>query len=44
MSRRPGRIVAEVAVDLPHPRLPEMRSSPEYSHLVGQVVTLLEEA
>jgi NitT/TauT family transport system ATP-binding protein len=44
MSRRPGRIVAEVAVDLPHPRLPELRSSPEYSRLVGQVVKLLEEA
>jgi NitT/TauT family transport system ATP-binding protein len=44
MSRRPGRIVAEVPVDLPHPRTPELRSSPEYSHLVGEVVKLLEEA
>ena len=44
MSQRPGRIVAEVPVDLPHPRVPELRSSPEYSHLVGEVVKLLEEA
>lgn len=44
MSRRPGRIVAEVPVDLPYPRVPEVRSTPEYSRLVGQVVKLLEEA
>jgi NitT/TauT family transport system ATP-binding protein len=44
MSRRPGRIVAEVSVDLPSPRVPELRSSAEYSRLVGQVVRLLEEA
>jgi len=44
MSRRPGRIVAEVPVDLPSPRLPELRTSPEFSRIVGQVVKLLEEA
>jgi NitT/TauT family transport system ATP-binding protein len=44
MSRRPGRILAEVPVELPHPRVPALRSTPEYSHLVGEVVKLLEEA
>ena len=44
MSRRPGRIVAEVPVDLPYPRVPEIRTSPEYSRIVAQVVDLLEEA
>ena len=44
MSRRPGRIVADVPIDLPYPRGPEVRTSPEYSRLVGQVVGLLEGA
>jgi NitT/TauT family transport system ATP-binding protein len=44
MSRRPGRVVAEVAVDLPYPRVPELRSSAEYSRIVGVVVSHLEEA
>ena len=44
MSRRPGRIVADVPVELPYPRVPEVRTSPEYSRLVGQVVELLEGA
>ena len=44
MSRRPGRIVAEVPVDLPYPREPDVRTSAEYSKLVGEVVNLLEEA
>jgi NitT/TauT family transport system ATP-binding protein len=44
MSRRPGRIVAEIAVDLPYPRSQEVRTSAEYSRLVGEVVKQLEEA
>ena len=44
MSRRPGRIVAEVPVDLPYPRRPEVRTTAEYARLVGQVVGLLEGA
>src|SRR5437667_274421 len=31
MSPRPGRIVAEVAVPLPHPRVPELRTDPTYT-------------
>ena len=41
MSRQPGRIVAEVPVDLPYPRVPEVRASPMYSQLVGQVIKSL---
>jgi len=41
MSRQPGRILAEVPVDLPYPRAPEIRTSPEYGRLVGQVIKLL---
>jgi NitT/TauT family transport system ATP-binding protein len=44
MSRQPGRIVAEVPVDLPYPRTPEIRSTSEYSHIVGEVVKILGEA
>jgi NitT/TauT family transport system ATP-binding protein len=44
MSRQPGRVVAEVPVDLPYPRIPEVRTSPAYSRTVGEVIGLLEEA
>jgi NitT/TauT family transport system ATP-binding protein len=44
MSRRPGRILAEVEVDLPYPRQPALRTSPEYSAVVRQVLDALEEA
>lgn len=44
MSARPGRIVAEVPVPLPHPRVPEIRTDPEYTRIVGQVVSLLGSA
>jgi NitT/TauT family transport system ATP-binding protein len=41
MSPRPGRIVAEVPVPLPHPRRPDIRTAPEYTRIVGEVVALL---
>jgi NitT/TauT family transport system ATP-binding protein len=41
MSPRPGRIVAEVPVNLPYPRVPELRTSPEYTRIVGEVVAQL---
>src|SRR5436190_24044710 len=41
MSARPGRIIAEVPVPLPHPRVPEIRTAPEYTRIVGEVVALL---
>ena len=44
MSPRPGRIVAEVPVPLPQPRAPELRTDPEYTRIVGEVVALLGSA
>jgi NitT/TauT family transport system ATP-binding protein len=31
MSPRPGRVAADVAIDLPHPRQSELRTAPEYA-------------
>jgi NitT/TauT family transport system ATP-binding protein len=44
MSARPGRIVAEVPVPLDHPRVPTLRTDPEYTRIVGEVVSLLGSA
>jgi NitT/TauT family transport system ATP-binding protein len=44
MSARPGRIIAEVAVPLPHPRVPEIRTDPEFTRIVREVVSLLGSA
>ncbi len=41
MSPRPGRIIQEVPVDLPYPRLPAIRTNPEYTRIIGQVIRLL---
>jgi len=37
MSARPGRIKAEVAVDLPHPRLYTVKTAPEFSALKARL-------
>jgi len=37
MSARPGRIKAEVAVDLPHPRLYTVKTTPEFSALKARL-------
>jgi NitT/TauT family transport system ATP-binding protein len=44
MSARPGRIIAEVPVPLPHPRVPEIRTDPEFTRIVREVVTRLGSA
>jgi NitT/TauT family transport system ATP-binding protein len=44
MSARPGKIIAEVPVSLPHPRVPEIRTDPEFTRIVREVVTLLGSA
>jgi NitT/TauT family transport system ATP-binding protein len=44
MSRQPGRIVASIDVDLPSPRRAEVRTAPEYTRVVGQVIECLEDA
>jgi NitT/TauT family transport system ATP-binding protein len=44
MSRRPGRIIADITVPLPYPRDPSLRTSSEFSEVVREVVDLLENA
>jgi NitT/TauT family transport system ATP-binding protein len=44
MSRRPGRIVADIGVDLDYPREQSLRTSSEFSAVVRQVIDLLEDA
>jgi NitT/TauT family transport system ATP-binding protein len=44
MSARPGKIIAEVPVSLPHPRVPEIRTDPEFTRVVRDVVSLLGDA
>jgi len=44
MSRRPGRIVADVPVPLGNSRAPQLRATPEYGRLVGQVSDELRRA
>lgn len=41
MSARPGQIIGNVAVDLPRPRDPELRESPEYVALVRELLHLV---
>ena len=44
MSPRPGRIVADFAVDLPYPRAPELRTSAPYAERCRVVSQILAEA
>ncbi|AFY71402.1 Taurine-transporting ATPase [Thalassoporum mexicanum PCC 7367] len=44
MAARPGRIVAEVAIDQPYPRQPEFRTSQAFSHYCQQVSAQLAQA
>ena len=37
MSARPGRIKADIPVDLPHPRHYTMKTSPDFSGLKAQL-------
>ena len=43
MSERPGRIVAEVPIDLPRPRDLSLLGSPEFGQLTAQVRNLIAE-
>ena len=43
MTARPGRIKAEIPVDLPRPRTPEMMASPAFVALVQKVRALIRE-
>ncbi len=43
MSPRPGRIVEDIAIDLPRPRTPELIGSVEFSQAVNKVRTSMSE-
>jgi NitT/TauT family transport system ATP-binding protein len=44
MTPRPGRIAAELAVDLPQPRERTLRSAPAYAAICASVSARLAEA
>ena len=44
MSGRPGKIVGSFDVPFDMPRDPEIRFTPEFAHLVGEVSHALREA
>jgi NitT/TauT family transport system ATP-binding protein len=41
MSGRPGRVIADIAVPFDYPRVPELRYTPEFASLCGEVSHLL---
>ena len=41
MSGRPGRVIADIAVPFDYPRVPELRYTPEFASLCGEVSRLL---
>lgn len=43
MSDRPGRIAAELDIDLPRPRRLHIRQTPEFVRYVGEVTTVFEQ-
>ncbi|MDA0838997.1 MAG: ABC transporter ATP-binding protein [Planctomycetota bacterium] len=43
MKPRPGSIAAEIEIPLDYPRLPELRASPEFARLAGEVSAALRE-
>jgi NitT/TauT family transport system ATP-binding protein len=44
LSPRPGRIVADLRVELPAPRRRELRSQPDFARLTGEVANCLRRA
>ena len=44
MSKSPGTLVADIAVPFEHPRDPELRSSPEFAKLTGEISRRLRDA
>jgi NitT/TauT family transport system ATP-binding protein len=41
MSARPGRVAADVPIDLPRPRTPDVMRSPDFHHYEDQIAALL---
>lgn len=44
MAARPGRVVTEVAIDVPYPRTEAFRTSPEFNEYCRQISTALADA
>ncbi|HEY8285451.1 MAG TPA: ABC transporter ATP-binding protein [Chloroflexota bacterium] len=44
MSRQPGRVIGDLAIELPVPRQPDLRTSPAFSGYAAQVMRLLAQA
>ena len=44
MTPRPGRIIADCAIDLPYPRLRDLRTSPEYAAACRRISALLDQS
>jgi NitT/TauT family transport system ATP-binding protein len=44
MSGAPGRVEAEIPVDLPRPRPPRIKTDPDYVNLCGRVLDLLTQS
>lgn len=44
MSKSPGTLIADIAVPFEHPRDPDLRSSPEFAKLTGEVSHRLRDA
>lgn len=44
MSARPGRIVADIPIELPYPRQAALRTSPEFNTIASRVLASLQEA
>jgi NitT/TauT family transport system ATP-binding protein len=42
MSARPGRVIADLRIDLPYPRRPDLRLKPAYAELCGRASAALE--
>ena len=44
MSGRPGKIIADIPVPFDYPRIPELRYTPEFAALCGEVSQYLRDA
>jgi NitT/TauT family transport system ATP-binding protein len=44
MTKRPGRIAADIPIDLPYPREADLRTAPDYTQLCARLSHLLAKA
>jgi len=43
-GRRPGRVQEVIPIDLPRPRQPSMKRTPQFTEYVGRIWNLIESA